>query len=279
MLYKKNSEKKLSKELFKNPTCEFRGTPFWAWNSWLEKDELERQIEIFNEMGFGGFHMHVRTGLKNKYLSDEYMQLIRDCVDKAKSEKMLAWLYDEDRWPSGAAGGYVTEDERYRARYLLFTPFKTAEAKKSVEVSAGRTNNGKLLACYDVVLDKDGYLSSYKQIGEDDKAEGTKWYAFMEIIGESDWFNGKTYADTLSKDAVDRFVEITHEKYKKCTGDEFDKTVPAIFTDEPQFTHKAVMNNSFDKMDMIMPWTDKVPELYEKAYGADIYATDRKSVV
>ena len=190
MLYKKNSEEKLSNELFKNPTCEFRGTPFWAWNSWLEKDELERQIEIFNEMGFGGFHMHVRTGLKNKYLSDEYMQLIRDCVDKAKSEKMLAWLYDEDRWPSGAAGGYVTEDERYRARYLLFTPFKTAEAKKSVEVSAGRTNNGKLLACYDVVLDKDGYLSSYKQIGEDDKAEGTKWYAFMEIIGESDWFNG-----------------------------------------------------------------------------------------
>ena len=90
MLYKKNSEKKLSKELFKKPTCEFRGTPFWAWNSWLEKDELERQIEIFKEMGFGGFHMHVRTGLKNKYLSDEYMQLIRDCVDKAKSERMLA---------------------------------------------------------------------------------------------------------------------------------------------------------------------------------------------
>ena len=159
MLYKKNSEEKLSKELFKNPTCEFRGTPFWAWNSWLEKDELERQIGIF------------RTGLKNKYLSDEYMQLIRDCVDKAKSEKMLAWLYDEDRWPSGAAGGYVTEDVRYRARYLLFTPFKTAEAKKSVEVSAGRTNNGKLLACYDVVLDRDGYLSSYKRIGEDDDAD------------------------------------------------------------------------------------------------------------
>ena len=26
-------------------------------------------------------------------------------------------------------------------------------------------------------------------------------------------------------------------------------------------------------MDMIMPWTDKVPELYKKAYGADIYET------
>lgn len=273
MLYKKNSEKKLSKELFENPTSEYRGTPFWAWNSMLEKDELERQIDVFKEMGLGGFHMHVRTGLKNKYLSDEYMHLVRGCVEKAKDEKMLAWLYDEDRWPSGAAGGYVTEDEKYRARYLLFTPFKVAEAKASVEVSAGRTNNGTLLACYDVVLDEKGYLSSYKRIDEEDEAVGTKWYAFMEIIGESPWFNGKTYADTLSKTAVDRFVEVTHERYKSCVGDEFDKTVPAIFTDEPQFTHKSVLNNSFDKMDMIMPWTDRVPELYEKAYRADIYAT------
>lgn len=273
MLYKKNKEPALKKELFENPTSEYRGTPFWSWNSYLEKDELERQIDILKEMGFGGFHMHVRTGLKNKYLSEEYMQLVRDCIDKAKGEKMLAWLYDEDRWPSGAAGGYVTKDEKYRARFLLFTPFKEAEARPSAEVSAGRSNNGKLLACYDVVLDEDGYLSSYRLIDEDADTVGTKWYAFMEILTPSEWFNGQAYADTLSKAAVDRFVEVTHEKYKECAGDEFDKAVPAIFTDEPQFTHKSVLNNSFDKMDMVMPWTDRVPELYKKAYGADIFAT------
>lgn len=273
MLYKKNSEKSLSEELFKNPTSEYRGTPFWAWNSYLEKDELERQIDIFEKMGFGGFHMHVRTGLKNKYLSEEYLRLVKDCVEKAKSKKMLAWLYDEDRWPSGAAGGYVTKDEKYRARYLLFTPFKKGEVKASAEVSAGRTNNGTLLACYDVVLDENGYLASYRRVEENDRIDGTLWYAFMEIIGESDWFNGQAYADTLNKEAVDRFVEITHEKYRGCIGDEFDNTVPAIFTDEPQFTHKAVLNNSFDKMDMIMPWTDKIPELYQKTYNSDIFAT------
>ena len=113
MLYKKNKEKVLSKELFKNPTSEFRGTPFWAWNDYLTKEELSRQIEVFNEMGLGGFHMHVRTGLKNQYLSEEYMGLVKHCVEKAKEEKMLAWLYDEDRWPSGAAGGLVTKDEKY----------------------------------------------------------------------------------------------------------------------------------------------------------------------
>ena len=30
------------------------GTPFWAWNSSLDKEELEEQIDIFKEMGFGG---------------------------------------------------------------------------------------------------------------------------------------------------------------------------------------------------------------------------------
>ena len=40
------------------------------------------------------------------------MQLIRACTDKAKGEKMLAWLYDEDRWPSGAAGGIVTGETK-----------------------------------------------------------------------------------------------------------------------------------------------------------------------
>ena len=273
MLYKKNNEKNLTKELFKNPTSEYRGTPFWAWNSHIKKEDLERQIDILKEMGFGGFHMHVRTGLKNKYLSDEYMQLVKDCTDKAKKEKMLAWLYDEDRWPSGSAGGYVTKEKKYRAKYMIFTPFKIGEVKPSAEVSAGRNNNGDLLACYDVVLDGDGYLKSYRRIEESDDATGTKWYAFMEILDESDWFNGQAYADTLSKEAVDRFVDITHERYKDCVGDEFDGTIPAIFTDEPQFTHKSVLNNSFDKMDMIMPWTDKVPELYKSAYGADIYET------
>ena len=264
MLYKKNIEASLSKELFQNPSSEYRGTPFWAWNSYLTKEELERQIDVFKEMGLGGFHMHVRTGLKNKYLSDEYMQLVNDCINKAKKEEMLAWLYDEDRWPSGAAGGLVTCEEKYRARYLLFTPFKT---DKNGEI------RGTLLACYDIILDKNGFLESYKLISEHDEAKGAKWYAFLKVSGNDNWYNGQAYADTLSKEAIERFIEVTHERYKETSGDEFDKTVPAIFTDEPQFSRKAVLNNSFDEMDIKMPWTDKVPELYKEAYGADIMET------
>ena len=275
MLYKKNNEQSLSKSLFRNPTSEYRGTPFWALNSRLTTDELCRQIDVFKEMGLGGFHLHVRTGLENEYLSEEYMNLMKDCVDKARTEEMLAWLYDEDRWPSGAAGGLVTKDEKYRGRCLLFTPFKEAETFSSNDSRSegGRSGKGQLIACYDIILDSEGYLEDYRRIEENREAKGEKWYAFLEIHGSSSWYNGQAYADTLSHEAIKKFIEVTHEKYKAKVGDEFDKTVPAIFTDEPQFTRKRVLNNSFDKMDITMPWTDKVPELYKEAYGADILDT------
>ena len=122
MLYKKNTAPQLDAELFKSPTSEYRGTPFWAWNCKLEEEELVRQIDVLKQMGFGGFHMHVRSGMATPYLSDEFMDLVGACVDKAKKEEMLAWLYDEDRWPSGFAGGFVTKDPQYRIKYLLFTP-------------------------------------------------------------------------------------------------------------------------------------------------------------
>ena len=51
MLYQKKSEKELSRELFQSPTSEYRGTPFWSWNTNLEKDELLWQIDQLKDMG------------------------------------------------------------------------------------------------------------------------------------------------------------------------------------------------------------------------------------
>ena len=99
MLYPKNAEGALSESLFRNPTSEYRAAPFWAWNCQLDRKELLWQLEVFQKMGMGGAHMHVRTGMATEYLSDEFMELIRSCVEKCREENMLAWLYDEDRCP------------------------------------------------------------------------------------------------------------------------------------------------------------------------------------
>ena len=97
MFYPENQKKRLDEKTFRNPPCEYRAAPFWAWNCDLNKDLLLREIDQMKRMGMGGFHMHVRTGMSTTYLSDGFMQLIRDCVDKAKEERMRAYLYDEDR--------------------------------------------------------------------------------------------------------------------------------------------------------------------------------------
>ncbi|MCH5213527.1 MAG: hypothetical protein J1G06_10980, partial [Oscillospiraceae bacterium] len=119
-MYFKNSEN-LDMDLFKSPTSQYRGVPFWSWNCKLEKNELLRQIDCLREMGFGGFNMHARSGLDTKYLGDEFMGLVADCAKYAEEQNMLAWLYDEDRYPSGAAGGYVTKKIENRQKYILFT--------------------------------------------------------------------------------------------------------------------------------------------------------------
>ena len=126
MLYPKNQEQSLSHELFRNPTSEYRGTPFWAWNNRLDKAELLRQIGVLQDMGMGGFHMHSRVGLDTPYLGPEFLQMVHACVDEAKKRNMLAWLYDEDRWPSEAAGGLVTKNPRYRMRRLVATEHRDA---------------------------------------------------------------------------------------------------------------------------------------------------------
>ncbi len=264
---------------FNKPPALYRGAPFWSWNNKLDTDQLCRQLDVFKEMGIGGAHMHPRTGLDTEYMGPDFMKAVRCCVDKARQEGMLAWLYDEDRWPSGAAGGLVTRDARWRSRYLLFTPVayedRPGDTSQSVNSLAqgGRAGNGQLLAAYDVVLNADGHLASYARVPDRTQAPSageTRWYAYLEVSKPSSWFNNQSYVDTLNPEAIKRFIEVTHERYKAEIGDEFGKTVPAIFTDEPQFTHKKRLGKAADRTDLVIPFTDDLPESFKQAYNGDL---------
>ena len=264
MIYEKNrSEKSLNRSLFEKPTSEYRAAPFWAWNCRLEHDELLRQIDIFREMGFGGFHMHVRTGLATPYLGDEFMDLVRDCALHARENNMLAWLYDEDRYASGPAGGIVTKDRSLRGRRVLF---------RRDRLDYDADTDPVLLARYDVKLNDKGDLVSYRMLddSEKDEAEGTLLYAYRTLEPSEPWHNGQTYIDAMNPRAVDRFLEVTHEKYYEKVGDLFGGTVPAIFTDEPHFNTDRPLTFAKESREARIPWTDDLDASFREKYGVSL---------
>ena len=256
-------------EKINHPDVGFRGTPFWAWNSKLEPEVLRKQIRVMKEMGMGGFFMHSRVGLNTKYLGDEWFECIRSCIDEAEKLGMKAWLYDEDRWPSGAAGGLVTNEVKYRIR----------ELQMGDELPDGAVE----LATFAVVL-RGTELQSMRRLGSMDapvESGETKVIFSWQTAEPMSWYNGQTYLDTMNPEAVAKFIRVTHERYFSEIGDKFGKSVPGIFTDEPHYLPALFSDNTktlrFNRgrqaqpyKSSSLPWTDRVPELFRKKYGYDL---------
>ena len=266
MLYPKKNTEKLDVRLFENPTKEYRAAPFWSWNCELKKETLEKQIEIMHEMGFGGYYMHTRIGMATPYLSDEFMDLVGACIEKGKEVGMNSYLYDEDRWPSGTAGGFtVKASEENRQKILRFTysPYNDGTLVTPSDIAKAKEVTDEkfvLLACFDILLDANSRLVSYKRIAlEEDVPENhEKWFAYMEYGG---------YCDVMRKETIDTFIQLTHEKYKERFGHEFQEFAPTIFTDEPQMYAKKVLDHASDKTGIAFPYTNDFDETFKAKYG------------
>ena len=267
--FRHNGGNRLDDALFRSPTNEYRGAPFWAWNSALVPDQLREQIDIFKEMGFGGFNMHVRQGLETPYLEKEFMDAVRACCEKADAEDMYAWAYDEDRWPSGCAGGLLTKEIKYRTRFLLMTVKRQEDETSSPETAL---SEGKpyLLAAFDVRIGEDGIMTSFKRIEPNAEAENKRYFYCMTKPGGEPRFNYQSYADTLSKQAMDKFIEMTYGAYKREVGEHFGKSLPAFFTDEPQMCYAHWPMNGFSDENAVFPFTPDLPDTFMNKNGYDL---------
>lgn len=206
----------------------FRSLPFWAWNDKLEPDKLIEQVEWMHENGTGGFFMHARSGLITEYLSEEWMNAIDVCVKRANELGMEPWAYDENGWPSGFAGGKLLEDIKNHDKYLTCT-----------------------IGEYD-----ENALVSYLDTG--DKLLRSKGEAEGTYINVYEHYATST-ADILNPEVTDKFIELTHEEYKKLYGDEFGKKLKGFFTDEPQFYRWDTS------------YTDMIVKYFSEVYGEDIF--------
>ncbi len=251
------------------PAC-FRGAPFWSWNGHLDEKSLTSQLDVFKQMGFGGFHIHARIGLDTPYLGPDFIRLVKESNRHGKELGLRTWLYDEDKWPSGYGAGRVTKNEAFRTRYILFSSreYQDGPFDRHLASSSRITRNGQIsyLCSYQVNLEGKR-LASYQKVA---RSEGS-WHAYLVVTGDTPWFNNASYVDTLNKEAIEKFTQVCHDVYALAMGDEFGSSVKTIFTDEPQFFRYETLSSANGPGEAGIPYSEKLDESYQREWGVSLF--------
>ncbi|RJP22098.1 MAG: hypothetical protein C4527_22480 [Candidatus Omnitrophota bacterium] len=244
---------------FADPPAPYRPAPLYVWNDDMQEEELARQLDEFKQQGYGGVFVHPRPGLVTPYLSDRWLELWRFTADEAQKRGMVTYIYDENSYPSGFAGGFVPE----------LIPDSTQLSLQRQEFSADKLNDlivdGDTLALYRVTDEQAG---KYERVslpavakGESKSAGDLNLQPAMYIAyrvrygNRSPWYGGRTYVDVMRRDVTDCFLKVTLENYDKVLSDLYGKSVLACFSDEPQVAGC---------------WSSILPAAFQKRWGYDL---------
>lgn len=269
-------------EGFRSPGKEYRPAPFWSWNGKMTPERVKQQARLLHEQGFGGYFMHSRIGLITPYLDREWMAAIAAGAEAARELDMEAWLYDEDKWPSGFAGGIVPAlSPECRQHGLRSRLAGASQARTALAAGQHRETPGERIFVYELQWSGAGRLSGYRRVNRiepglheeegqqeaapEQKENARKRFLISEefTMPEGDeWYNGECYVDLLDARATRAFLEATHEAYRRAVGGEFGPHLPGIFTDEPNFRWPLPPDAS--------PWTPALPRVFQELHGFDL---------
>ena len=241
------------RDQFADPPSDYRTAPLWDWNDKISEEGIDFHMKKFKEGGLGGVFIHPRPGLITEYISEDWNHLFDYTVRKGKELGMKVWIYDEDSYPSGFAGGHVPAQmpESYNRGTGLGCErqevFKPDAAKYDIIL---KLVNKQFV---DITSQKEAYT-------------GTKgvFYLFYKTYGsKSYWYGNFPYVDLIQKGVTQKFIEITMKGYEKYDKDEFGKTLMGIFSDEPNL--EAAMGPK-----TALRWTSDLFPEFEKRWGYDL---------
>jgi hypothetical protein len=250
--------------------------PFWFWNDELSESEIRWQIAEMAEQGIRGFFIHPRQGLKQPYLSDSFFQMVEVAIDAAEQHGLLVHLYDEYPYPSGIAGGEVTEgNPHFQGTRLTQRTYDINGGPVRKELPRGnvltciaypvkndqtdwnqptdlRSSVGMILAdeSYNVAgltqyNQKRYFASNPTPTLETILPEGTyRLYTSIQTQVTTHKYWGY-YTDVMNPDAVQHYINLTHDRYYNRFADKFGNTIRSIFVDETQPSWSVLLPNAF----------------------------------
>jgi hypothetical protein len=242
------------RSLFEDPPSEYLSAPLWDWNEKITEEGIDFQMKEFKKAGIGGVFVHPRPGLLTEYLSDGWFNLFDYTVRKGKELDMKVWIYDENSYPSGFAGGHVPAE--------MPDSYKHGSA---LRVIISETADSVSLQNLELAMKKEGenFVDITHSL-EDEKGKLGTYYFFEKAFpGKSPWYGGFSYVDLLYPGVTEKFLDLTMTRGYERNKADFGNTVVGVFTDEPNL-EAAMPGGTF------MRWTPDLWEAFQERWGYDL---------
>lgn len=240
-----------ARALFENPTRDYTTAPFWVWNDRLTDQMIKDTLADLASQDIQQVFVHPRPGLMTPYLSEEWFHLWDLTFKEAAKYDMNVWIYDENSYPSGFAGGFVPEAmPESRGLGLVLNEVKTPGTLGNAVIAVYR----KTGEAYESITEKVRAGESFP--------EGAYLVAAIQQSNTSPWFGNKFYVDLLKPGVTEKFLDLTLEPYRQHYGAEFGKRMPGSFTDEPHLRPAGGLH-----------WTGDLPQWFEKRWGYSLIDT------
>jgi hypothetical protein len=95
---------------FATPPSEY-GAIHWAiWGGQQTKERIVADIEQIHANGGGVYMINNSRGLRPRYFTPEYLDLVKLVVNECKKRGMKVWIEGDAGYPDGFAGGMISRD-------------------------------------------------------------------------------------------------------------------------------------------------------------------------
>lgn len=258
---------------------------------WLHGDERETEAVIRAEIaamddgGSGGFIIESRP--HSDYLGDRWWRDVGYCLDEAAARGMDVWIFDEEYYPSGIAGGRVLEGHpQYRMRVLIkrtsqwdsaaayaLPPGDDAHPMETllrIICTSGPADGGRR-----VVFRTEREFATWRdEIRRDSGADGPGGELWtVHAIGLTPSWSGRMFdrmVDYIDPEVTDRFIELTYEETRRRFAPYWGTTIKGFFGDETSFENFGSYDVLFGEDTPCFPWTASLAEAFADAKGYEL---------
>lgn len=97
---------------FADPPASSRPTILWFWGGTMSEERISRQLTHMREVGVQDVVIFPRENdspMRPVFFSEEWFDRVGFAIEESKQNDMTVWLFNDNFFPSGRAGGFVVE--------------------------------------------------------------------------------------------------------------------------------------------------------------------------